>query len=128
MYFQLLAAGNDVSSLAWLPVTAMIGFVILYTIGLGSLSFVIFAEIVPLNVKAPAGAVNIIFSCLGSVAITKLYQVVADAYGIQVSFWGFSVLTVFSGFFIYFVLPETKQKSLMEIQELLNGTKKSVKA
>ncbi|XP_046424596.1 facilitated trehalose transporter Tret1-2 homolog isoform X1 [Neodiprion fabricii] len=122
LYFQLQAVDVDVSSISWLPVTAIVGYIIVYTIGLGCLPYVVLSEIFPCNVKALATMVTSIFGALGGMAVAKLYQVVADEYGIHASFWGFAAITVFSMIFIYFVIPETKQRSLRDIQEEFHKT------
>lgn len=42
------------------------------------------------------------------------------------TFWLFSGLTVLGTIFVFFVVPETKGKSLNEIQKMLEGDKETV--
>lgn len=125
LYFQLQAVGIDVSGISWLPVTCIVGYVIAYAIGLGSLQYVVLSEIFPYNVKALATMASAVAGALSGMVVAKLYQVVADDFGIHVSFWGFAALTILSMIFIYFILPETKQRSLRSIQDELHNTNQS---
>lgn len=125
LFFQLQAVGIDVSSITWLPVTSMVGYIIMYALGLGCLPYVVLSELFPCNVKALATMSVSIAGALGGMAVAKLYQVVADEFGIHAAFWGFSLITVFSGIFVHFVLPETKQRSLRSIQDELHKTVQS---
>lgn len=109
------------SLITWLPVTSIVGYMIFDTIGLASLPYVIVSELFPTNVKALATMSISIVGALGGMVTMKLYQIVADAYGIHVVFWGFAVIEIFSGIFIHFILPETKQRSLRDIQEEFHG-------
>ncbi|XP_012251810.2 facilitated trehalose transporter Tret1-like [Athalia rosae] len=125
LYFQLEASGIDVRSLSWLPSTSMVGYMVSYSIGLGSLASVVISEIFSYNIKAIASIWAMAVSSVSAMTVTKLYQVIADAYGIHTAFWGFALATLFTGSFLYFFLPETKQRSLGEIQAELRGTKKT---
>ncbi|XP_044003131.1 facilitated trehalose transporter Tret1-like isoform X2 [Aphidius gifuensis] len=59
--------------------------------------------------------------------VSKMYQVIADNFGIYVSFFLFSGSCFIGIVFIFFFVPETSGKSLMEIQEELNCGKKKNK-
>ncbi|XP_012269518.2 facilitated trehalose transporter Tret1-like [Athalia rosae] len=128
LYFQLKSGGVDVSSIYWLPLASMIGFILIYSVGLGTIPGVMLSELFPYNLKAAAGMIVVSVAGLCGLAVTKLYQVVADSLGIQTAFWGYAALTVFSFLFILFFVPETKRKSLQEIQEQLHKTTESTTA
>ncbi|XP_025602414.2 facilitated trehalose transporter Tret1-like [Athalia rosae] len=117
LYFQLDVAGINVDSISWLVLASMVGYIITYSIGLGTLVFVMLSELFAYNVKAAAGMTTATLGAVCEIAVAKLYQVVADAWGIQASFWGFAGITVFSAMFITLFVPETKLKSLQAIQE-----------
>lgn len=97
----------------------IIGYMLCYAAGLGSLPFAMLSEIFPCNVKAIASMIAIMILSISSMVVTKLYQVIADAYGIYTSFWGFAVCSIFTGLLMYLILPETKQRSLREIHDKL---------
>ncbi|XP_048508819.1 facilitated trehalose transporter Tret1-like [Athalia rosae] len=128
LYFQLKSNGFDVSPIFWLPLVSMVGFILIYTIGLGIIPGVVLSELFPYNLKASAGMAVITMAGLCGLIVTKLYQVVVDAWGIEAAFWGFAGITAFCFIFILFFVPETKQKSLQEIQEQLHRTTESTTA
>lgn len=58
--------------------------------------------------------------------ITKTFVNLTDALGQGGTFWLFSGLSVLGTVFVFFIVPETKGKTLMEIQTMLAGEKSNV--
>lgn len=80
---------------------------------------VIQAEIFPLNVRAIAmTSLNILGGFMGFL-VPKCYQKIKHGLGLYGAFWFFSCVAVFGAIFSYVMVPETKGKSLREIQDLL---------
>ncbi|XP_053607687.1 facilitated trehalose transporter Tret1-like isoform X2 [Plodia interpunctella] len=106
---------------SWIPFVGIISSTVISTLGFNSLAFLIPAETFPLNVKSTALTSLNVFSGMLGFAVAKGYQEVKDVSGL------FGVFTVFGGvaiagtIFSYFYVPETKGKSLKEIQQLLQG-------
>ena len=97
----------------------------LYCIGWGPLPWAIMGEMFSSEVKAKASGITV-FVCWGlAFVITKYFTNVEAAYGKHVGFWIFTVCCIISAVFALFLLPETKGKSLKEIQDELNGIKKT---
>lgn len=55
--------------------------------------------------------------------ITKTFVDIVGALGRGGAFWLFSGLSVVGTIFVFFIVPETKGKSLNEIQVILGGDK-----
>lgn len=128
VYFLLDHEDVDVSSISWLPLVAIMVFIVCYTIGLATVPFAILGEIFPTNVKALAAAAYTMVSGSISFGVTKLYQRVSDNWGTYVSFLGFAFFTFFFIIFVYFLVPETKGKSLDNILlDMHNGPMKRKK-
>lgn len=53
--------------------------------------------------------------------VTKLFLVFVSAIHIYNTFWLFTLFSVLGAFFVVFIVPETKGKTLEEIQELLGA-------
>lgn len=62
-------------------------------------------------------------STISAFVITKTFVNLKDAIGNGQTFWLFSGLTVAGTIFVFFIVPETKNKSLNEIQKMLAGEK-----
>ncbi|RZC38443.1 Sugar tr and/or MFS 1 domain containing protein [Asbolus verrucosus] len=113
--------GISVITVSWIPVTCVMIYATVFKIGLGIVPIVISAELFPNKVKAMgmtvADAMYLIFGLLS----IELYKNLSDSYGYHVPFYIFAVLSFMTTVFCVLVVPETKGKTLEEIQFLLKG-------
>lgn len=123
LYFFLERQEVDITSLSWLPILAMMVFIVCYVIGMATVIFALLGEIFPSNLKAVAGALYTITSSAFSFAVHKLFQVVSDGIGSDASFWGFAIFGLLFIPFVWFLVPETKGKPLDVILLELNDKK-----
>lgn len=120
LYFFLQQRGNDVSAIWWIPVVSMVGYIAVYAIGFGPLPWALMGEVFPSNVKPIASAVTISL-CWGlSFFITRYFNSVSEWLGTYFSFWVFAVFCIIAFLYSLFLVPNTKGKSLQEIQDILN--------
>ncbi|KAJ6640890.1 Facilitated trehalose transporter Tret1 [Pseudolycoriella hygida] len=124
VYFFLEYQGNDVRSLSWLPMTAIMVFIVSYTLGLATVTFVVLGEVFPKNLRAAAGAVFTIFASVCGFSVAKMFQGVSDNVGSFATFWIFAGFSYLFIPFIWFVIPETKNKPLDTILEELRIKKR----
>lgn len=111
----------DTSSFAFLPVVVLIGFTIIFSLGMQSIPILMLGELFPTSVKAFALCLaDVYFSVVATIA-SKFLQIMKDNYGMYCAFFGFSVCSVIGLIFIVFCVPETKGKTLEEIQDYLRG-------
>ncbi|CAH0597622.1 unnamed protein product [Chrysodeixis includens] len=121
-YFVIADNENPVAEqIGWLPVVALIIFIITFCWGLGSLPWPIMAELFPIEVKVVAMPMVNAFCWILAFLITRYFSALAAATGMGVTFFIFGACCVVSFFFTLFLIPETKGKSFHEIQELLSG-------
>ncbi|KAK0086477.1 hypothetical protein PV325_003136 [Microctonus aethiopoides] len=113
---------EDVTNIGWLPIASLIVFIASYCIGWGPLPWAIMGEMFASDIKSKASGITV-FVCWGlAFIITKYFSNVAIAYGDYTAYWIFSVFCIVSLLFTLFLLPETKGKTLREIQYELGGT------
>lgn len=113
--------------LNWVPLACVVLYTILYSIGLNFAQTCAVGELFPTNVKGNALAGADIFSNVAITITSKFFSYTNDIYGISVPFSVFSVCCFIFGIFIVKYVPETKGKSLEEIQiYLINKTSKKV--
>ncbi|OWR44135.1 facilitated trehalose transporter Tret1-like [Danaus plexippus] len=110
---------SSVTPLFWLPIAALLIYIVCYAIGLSTVPYVIISEMFPTNVKLYASCVAHIYTGVCMFAVQKLFQVVKDLCGIYTVFWGFSAFSILGLIFMLAVLPETKGKSFVSIQAQL---------
>ncbi|XP_041985447.1 facilitated trehalose transporter Tret1 isoform X3 [Aricia agestis] len=129
MFFILKSQGSDiVDSISFLPILALVLFIITYCWGLGPLPWAIMSELFPIEVKTAASPIVTAFCWILSFIVTMLFPMIPEEL-MYLGFFIFCVCCVCSFFFVLFVVPETKGKSFQEIQEELGGGKvKSGKA
>jgi len=120
IFFYMKKSGDfhpEQSLLRWLPLSSVIVFNVGYCIGIGSLVWTVMSEILPSNVIGPVFALGTAFNWVLAFLITRFFDVLNKALEIQNTFWLFSGCCVAAAFFIIFTVPETKAKSLQQIQE-----------
>lgn len=120
-YFHLQGKNVDVSAFSFLPIASLLLYIISFNSGFASLPWAISGELFPANVKSLASTINCSACFLLSFVTTTFFPYLNLLIGIDGSFALFSVFCVVSCVFVYFVVPETKGKSLYEIQQMLNG-------
>ncbi|CAB3258534.1 unnamed protein product [Arctia plantaginis] len=122
MYFILSDNKNPVvESIGFLPILALVVFIVTYCWGLGPLPWAVMSELFPIEVKAIAAPIATAFCWTLSFLITRFFTSVANAIGMGPTFLIFGVFCVCAFFFTLFLVPETKGKSFQEIQDMLAG-------
>ena len=116
----------DVSAISWVPVAAIITYEVMTALGIGTLPYVLLGELFPTNVKAPAVASGIIVGSFFAFIVGLGFEALNSVVGIHWTFWIFAISCAVGTLFVYFITPETKGKSLEEIQVELNPINKSL--
>ncbi|EFN89065.1 facilitated trehalose transporter Tret1 [Harpegnathos saltator] len=123
-YFKLENEG-DVNAIGWLPLTCLSTFNIFFSIGYGSVPFTVISEIFPPQTKGVASSMSIVVHWSLVFAVTKLFPTMEDRMGPAATFWTFACFTAASAVFAYALVPETKGKTLQEIQKKLERKSKT---
>jgi hypothetical protein len=119
-FFYLQESSKEnVEKIGWLPIMALTFFIIFYAFGLGPIPFVIVGEILPADIKGKAAAIVMISCELVIFLITKFFPVFVAAFGNGTNFMVFAGLTIMGTLLVFIFVSETKGKSLIEIQEML---------
>ncbi|KAJ8766497.1 hypothetical protein K2173_022556 [Erythroxylum novogranatense] len=109
--------------LGWVPMVAVAGVLIYisaFSIGMGAVPWVIMSEIFPINIKGVAGSLVVLVNWLGAWAVSFTYNFLMDwsPSGTYYLYSGFSLATIL---FVAKFVPETKGKTLEEIQDCINS-------
>lgn len=101
---------------------SLVGFFASFEISFGPVLWVLLAELFPLHVKAAGMAIGTGFAWFFGWAVTQAFPAMEDGMGIP-AVWGFFAgCCVLSFIWIARYLPETRGRSLEEVQEVLKGT------
>ncbi len=93
-------------------------YISFFAISLGPLTFVVVAEIFPNQIRGRAMGVAIFFLWLSVYIVSQTFPMLLDAIGTAYTFWIYMVMSVLAFLFIWRSVPETKGKSLEEIQQM----------
>lgn len=120
-YFALKNSGMDTDSFSWLPIVSVMVYAAVFKYGLGVVPIILLGELFPTSVKAMGMTISdCTYVVFGTISV-YLYKALASAYGIHVPFYLFAGSCLFTALFCYFVIPETKGRTLDEIQYILKG-------
>ncbi len=106
--------GSDISIL--IAILAFIGF---FALSLSPLMFVVTSEIYPSHIRGTAMALSTGISWGCAFIVVQFYPWLESTLGIGITFAIFAALLFAAGLFIRILIPETKGKSLEEIQREL---------
>lgn len=118
-HFALLNNGFDPETLQWLLLASMIAFQCVTATGLIIVPNMILSELYSPKIKNLAACIASISVGLFGFTASKIYQPLVDLAGEAYVFWMHGILMAVSVIFSAFCLPETKGKSLHEIQNTL---------
>lgn len=93
-------------------------YISFFAISLGPLTFVVVAEIFPNHIRGRAMGIAIFFLWLSVYIVSQTFPMLLKAIGSAYTFWIYMVMSVLAFLFIWRMVPETKGKSLEEIQDM----------
>ncbi|KAL7304497.1 hypothetical protein TKK_0003289 [Trichogramma kaykai] len=110
--------GDDDDKLNWLTPSCVVAYLVFYAIGLARVPNAVLSEICGDGIKGAAGCLASLVAALSGFAVLRSYRPLADELG---DHWVFCGLVAFSCLCVplALLLPETKGKSLNEIQNIL---------
>ena len=114
---------TSVESLGWLPLTALSIYIITFSLGFGPIPWLMLGEVYSNEMKPLMSPITGSFNWFLAFLITYFFESLSSAIGIGETFWLFAGLSVIGVLFVFFLIPETKGKTLPEIQRMLAGEK-----
>ncbi|XP_019873534.2 facilitated trehalose transporter Tret1-like [Aethina tumida] len=121
VYFCLKETGINVDAISWLPIVCVVLFIFFKNFGLMPLVWPIVTELLPQNVKSQGAGILNMLSNVSSFVVTFLFPIMQESMGLAAIFWFYGAIIMVTGIYYYFKLPETKGKSMQEIQDILSS-------
>ncbi|KAK1142229.1 solute carrier family 2, facilitated glucose transporter member 10-like [Acipenser oxyrinchus oxyrinchus] len=112
---------GDHGVLNWITLLSMMAFVSAYSVGFGPMTWLVLSEIFPAGLRGRAFAFTNCFNWAANLIVTLTFLDVIDALSLSWTFLLYGVIAVAAVVFVYLLLPETKGKSLEEIDKELSG-------
>lgn len=107
----------------WLLVFVL-AFLACFAFSIGPLKFVVAAEIFPNKIRGRAMALSIMVMWIADTIVGQLTPILLKSIGTSYTFWLFGLFCVIAFFTVYKLLPETKGKSLEQIESDWKGEQK----
>ena len=117
-HFLLIDQGVDVTqNLQWLPVASIFLFDIAFFAGLMCVPSAVLSELFPTNIKCYAACFASLAGAIFAFIATKSYQPLIELIGQSNVFYMHAVLTILIVPYALICMPETKGKTLQQIQD-----------
>lgn len=126
IYYHLKASNMSPSS-TWVPLFTLCLFVSFYASGVGPIPWLMLREIFPPHMTRRATALTAGFHWFLAFGVTKLYQNLIDMVKPGWTLEAFAIMCIIGILFVYFFVPETKGRTLQEIQDEFEGIHKKRK-
>ncbi|ODM92464.1 Facilitated trehalose transporter Tret1, partial [Orchesella cincta] len=126
LFFYLKKQNNDEApeNLLWLPLASLMVYVVAFSIGMGPLPWLLMGELLPPHIKGLASGIVTITRWILGFAVTFLFQWLMKAIGPHWCYWVFCGCCLIGGIFVLVFVPETKGKTLDEIQQSFGPSNK----
>lgn len=121
-FFQSSTLQNDAS---WLAVVALVVFIASFAIGLGPVFWLMIAEVFPLRVRSQGMAVCTIVNWAANFFVSYYFLTLVADIGRPATFWLYAGFGVLATAFFALRVPETKGRTLEQIERDLGAAPES---
>jgi sugar porter (SP) family MFS transporter len=112
----------------WLTAVFIYLFISFFAIGPGVCVWLALSELMPTRIRSNGMSIALLINQAVSTTIAAIFLPTVGKYGYSTMFFAFAGFTVIYFVTAFFFLPETKGKTLEEIEEHFEGKKESVKS
>ncbi|XP_072208926.1 solute carrier family 2, facilitated glucose transporter member 6 [Excalfactoria chinensis] len=116
---------EPVNYITLIPLLAAMFFIMGYAMGWGPITWLLMSEILPLKARGVASGLCVVVSWLTAFALTQLFLGVVEFFGLEVPFLFFAVICAGNILFTGCCVPETKRRSLEQIEAFFRTGRKS---
>ena len=103
-------------SLGWIAVISLMVFVGSFAVGLGPVFWLMLSEIYPLRIRGRAMSVGTVANWSANLIVALSFLTLTQVLGKPATFWLYGAVSIGAWFFSFFLVPETKGRSLEEIE------------
>lgn len=115
-HFLLLKNEIDWVGAQYLPIVSLFSFIISYSIGIHAIPSIVSSEIYAANIKSVAACFANLTAAVAAFISSKSYQPLVDLFGESYVFYTHAFITFMAVPYALLFMPETKGKTLQQIQ------------
>lgn len=104
-----------------MAIVTVCGNVAFFSVGIGPICWVMTSEIFPLRLRAQASAIGSVGNRVSSGVVAMTFLSISETITMGGTFFGFSAISALAVAFVYKCVPETKGKTLEEIEMLFQS-------
>lgn len=111
-------------SLGWIAVASLMVYVGSFAVGLGPVFWLVLSEIYPLRLRGRAMSVGTVANWGANLIVALTFLTFTQAIGKAGTFWLYGAISIGAWLFAFFLVPETKGKTLEQIEAHWRAGKK----
>uniref|UniRef100_A0A8C5PMU3 Solute carrier family 2, facilitated glucose transporter member 8 n=1 Tax=Leptobrachium leishanense TaxID=445787 RepID=A0A8C5PMU3_9ANUR len=116
---------DSLQNLSNIPLICIVFYIIGYAFGWGPITWLLMSEILPLKARGLASGLCVLVSWLTGFLLTEVFFPAADALGLETPFFFFTVICCCGLIFTYCCVPETKGRTLEQIESFFRTGRRS---
>jgi hypothetical protein len=117
MAYSHYGAPSPHESIAWLAVLCLMAYVACFAISLGPIFWLLISEIYPLKVRGLAEGTAACANWASNLLVSLTFLTFLNALGPSKTFSLYGVLAIASFVFSYYLVPETRGRTLEDIEQ-----------
>jgi SP family galactose:H+ symporter-like MFS transporter len=103
-------------SLGWIAVVSLMVYVGSFAVGLGPVFWLMLSEIYPLRIRGRAMSVGTVSNWSANLIVAVSFLTLTQVMGKPATFWLYGVVSIGAWLFAFYLVPETKGKTLEQIE------------
>jgi len=110
-------------SRGWIAVASLMAYVGSFAVGLGPVFWLILSEIYPLRIRGRAMSVGTAANWSANLIVALSFLTLTEVVGKAATFWLYAAVSIGAWFFAFLLVPETKGKTLEQIEAYMRSGK-----
>lgn len=115
---SIYSYATDLPYASWVTLFFLLSYIVTSTFGFLTVPFAMLPELFPQKVRGQTAGITVCMAYFMSFIVIKSYPSMLNTMGNGTVFLVYAVVSLLGTVFVYFILPETKGKSLQEIENL----------
>ncbi|XP_044764963.1 facilitated trehalose transporter Tret1-like isoform X2 [Coccinella septempunctata] len=120
-YYFKDVTNMDVTDYGFVPLASLIVFALGFSLGFGPIPWLMMGEILPAKIRGPAASIVTAFNWASTFVVTTTFPIMNKSLGSCYTFWFYGLMVVLGFIFTVICVPETRGKSLEDIERLMSG-------